>query len=84
MPIRAESLDRKELQGTDRSRCECVIISSCFRQPKNLENALGQGLQDKIQLVAIDLQDKPAWYSFTLAPSTAMLANPSICWLNCY
>jgi hypothetical protein len=22
---------------------------------------VGQGLQDKIQLVAIDLQDKPAW-----------------------
>lgn len=38
-----------------------LIISSCFRY-QNLENFLGQGLQDKIQLVAIDLQDKPAWY----------------------
>ncbi|KAK8461192.1 hypothetical protein SEVIR_2G456800v4 [Setaria viridis] len=38
-----------------------LIISSCFRY-QNLENVLGQGLQDKIQLVAIDLQDKPAWF----------------------
>jgi hypothetical protein len=44
MPIRAESLDRKELQGTDRSRCECVIISSCFRQPKNLAKCSWAGV----------------------------------------
>jgi len=27
-----------------------------------------QGLQDKIELVAIDLQDKPAWYKEKVYP----------------
>lgn len=37
--------------------------------PKKKKKLLGkQGLQDKIELVAIDLEDRPAWYKEKVYP----------------
>lgn len=69
LPVRSARLGHQELEGS--AACfrllHCMPLC-CTRVQKS--NSLVrsfpllrlQGLQDKMELVAIDLQDKPAWY----------------------
>lgn len=69
LPVRSARLGHQELEGSAACMLPVALHMPlcCTRVQKSNSlvpfNLLPlQGLQDKMELVAIDLQDKPAWY----------------------
>lgn len=79
LPVRAARLGYQELQGstsfssTEFLKFAYFLLLLCTGEKLSQQLILfrllsPQGLQDKIKLVAIDLQDKPAWYKEKVYP----------------
>jgi hypothetical protein len=78
LPVRSARLGYQELQGSAAFSFCCLFTSENLLQKTNSLVSFAsslQGLQDKMELVAIDLQDKPAWYKDKVYP------QGTVCWV---